>query len=298
MKKIIIIICLVLLFGQEQFPCAANNSSAETGTVPSSGAPRYISLAPSTTEILFALGLDDEIVGVSTYCNYPEEARSKTKIGDFSHPNMETIISLRPDYIFGTGLEQLPAIAELKKIFPHIYVADPATVGDLLKTINDIGALTNRTKEAQRLLRKMFEDIETVNVLVQSIPQDKRVKVFVEIWHEPLMTAGKGSFIDELITMAGGINVAHNVVRPFCNYSAEKVISLDPECIIMTYMDKEAPLKLLESRFGWGQIKAVKDKRVFNDIDPDILLRPGPRITDGLKEIFKRLYPQNAEISE
>ncbi|MDD5079242.1 MAG: cobalamin-binding protein [Candidatus Omnitrophica bacterium] len=298
MKKIIIIICLVLLFGQEQFPCAANNSSAETGTVPSSGAPRYISLAPSTTEILFALGLDDEIVGVSTYCNYPEETGSKTKIGDFSHPNMETIISLRPDYIFGTGLEQLPAIAELKKIFPHIYVADPATVGDLLKTINDIGALTNRTKEAQRLLRKMFEDIETVNVLVQSIPQDKRVKVFVEIWHEPLMTAGKGSFIDELITMAGGINVAHNVVRPFCNYSAEKVISLDPECIIMTYMDKEAPLKLLESRFGWGQIKAVKDKRVFNDIDPDILLRPGPRITDGLKEIFKRLYPQNAEISE
>jgi iron complex transport system substrate-binding protein len=124
------------------------------------------------------------------------------------------------------------------------------------------------------------------------------VKVFVEIWHEPLMTAGKGSFIDELITMAGGINVAHNVVRPFCNYSAEKVISLDPECIIMTYMDKETPLKLLESRFGWGQIKAVKDKRVFNDIDPDILLRPGPRITDGLKEIFKRLYPQNAEISE
>ncbi|MCK9595503.1 MAG: cobalamin-binding protein [Candidatus Omnitrophica bacterium] len=298
MKKIIIIICLVLLFGQEQFPCAANNSSAETGTVPSSGAPRYISLAPSTTEILFALGLDDEIVGVSTYCNYPEETGSKTKIGDFSHPNMETIISLRPDYIFGTGLEQLPAIAELKKIFPHIYVADPATVGDLLKTINDIGALTNRTKEAQRLLRKMFEDIETVNVLVQSIPQDKRVKVFVEIWHEPLMTAGKGSFIDELITMAGGINVAHNVVRPFCNYSAEKVISLDPECIIMTYMDKETPLKLLESRFGWGQIKAVKDKRVFNDIDPDILLRPGPRITDGLKEIFKRLYPQNAEISE
>ncbi|MDD5775757.1 MAG: cobalamin-binding protein [Candidatus Omnitrophica bacterium] len=298
MKKIIIIICLVLLFGQEQFPCAANNSSAETGTVPSSGAPRYISLAPSTTEILFALGLDDEIVGVSTYCNYPEETGSKTKIGDFSHPNMETIISLRPDYIFGTGLEQLPAIAELKKIFPHIYVADPATVGDLLKTINDIGALTNRTKETQRLLRKMFEDIETVNVLVQGIPQDKRVKVFVEIWHEPLMTAGKGSFIDELITMAGGINVAHNVVRPFCNYSAEKVISLDPECIIMTYMDKEAPLKLLESRFGWGQIKAVKDKRVFNDIDPDILLRPGPRITDGLKEIFKRLYPQNAEISE
>jgi len=291
MKKIIIIICLVLIFGQKQFPCAADNNSPETGTVSSAGTPRYISLAPSTTEILFALGLDDEIVGVSTYCNYPQAAKSKPKVGDFSQPNMETIISLHPDYIFGTGLEQIPVILELKRIFPNIYVADPSTIGELLKTISDIGVITNRTKEAQELLRKMFGDIETVNALVKNIPQDKKVKIFVEIWHEPLMTAGKGSFVDELITMAGGINVAHDVIRPFCNYSSEKVISLDPECIIMTYMDKEAPLKLLESRFGWENISAVKNKRVFNDIDPDILLRPGPRITEGLKEIFKRLYP-------
>lgn len=291
MKKVIILICLVLVFGQKQFLCAADKNSPEAGTVSSANTPRYISLAPSTTEILFALGLDDEIVGVSTYCNYPEAALSKTKIGDFSQPNMETIIALRPDYIFGTGLEQIPVIAELKRIFPNIYVADPATIGELLKTISDIGALTNRTKEARELVNRMLEDMEAVNALTQTIPQDKKVKVFVEIWHEPLMTAGKGSFVDELVTLAGGINIAHDVIRPFCNYSSEKVISLDPECIIMTYMDKEAPLKLLETRFGWGNIKAVRNKRVFNDIDPDILLRPGPRITDGLKEIFKRLYP-------
>ena len=291
MRKLTAIICLVLIFAQKQLPCAADNNSAKTGTVSYTNTPRYISLAPSTTEILFALGLDEEIVGVSTYCNYPQAAKSKTKVGDFSQPSMETIISLHPDYIFGTGLEQAPVISELKRIFPNVYVADPATIDELFKTINDIGRITNRTKEAKELLRDMFEDIETINALVKNIPQDKKVKVFVEIWHEPLMTAGKGSFVDELITMAGGINVAHDVARPFCNYSSEKVISLDPECIILTYMDKAAPLKLLESRFGWKNITAVKNKRVFNDIDPDILLRPGPRITEGLKEIFKRLYP-------
>jgi len=287
MKNLITLIITVFLTA---FPCSLALSIAqpETGA---SKTPRYISLAPSTTEILFALGLDDEIVGVSTYCNYPEAAKSKTKIGDFSQPNMETIISLHPDYIFSTGLEQAPVIAELRRIFPNIYVADPATIGDLLKTISDIGKLTNRTKEAQGLLNAMLEDIETISALTQNIPQDKKVKVFVEIWHDPLMTAGKGSFVDELITLAGGINIAHDVVRPFCNYSSEKVISLDPECIILTYMDKEAPLKLLESRFGWENISAVKNKRIFNDIDPDILLRPGPRITEGLKEIFRRLYP-------
>jgi iron complex transport system substrate-binding protein len=253
-------------------------------------AQRYISIAPSTTEILFALGLDEEIVGVSTYCNYPLEAGNKAKIGDFSHPNMEKIISLKPDYVFCTGLEQAPAIREIERMKLNVYVSDPKNIRELLETIIDIGRITGRDAEARELTEKMRGDIEAVSSAVKLIPMENRVKVFIEIWHEPLMTAGKGSFVDELITLAGGINIAHEIKRPYSNFSAEKVISLNPGCIIMAYMDREAPLTLVRSRFGWEDIDAVKNKRIFNDIDPDILLRPGPRITEGLKQVYGKLY--------
>ncbi len=264
--------------------------SAAAGTA-NSNEPRYISLAPSTTEILFALGLDQEIVGVSTFCNYPPKTKLKPKVGDFSRPNLEKIISLHPDYIFCTGLEQAPVIAELKRLNLKVYVADPTSIKDLLNTIQDIGKITERTKEAQEIIKKMNNDIETISSLTKLIPPEKKIKVFIEIWHEPLMAAGKGSFIDEMISLAGGINISHELNRPYSIFSSEKVISLNPGCIIMAYMDKETPLKLIESRFGWKNIDAVKSKRVFNDINPDILLRPGPRITEGLKEIYKKLYP-------
>lgn len=255
-------------------------------------AQRYISLAPSTTEILFALGLDDDIIGVSSFCNYPARAKNKDKVGDFSHPNMEKIFSLKPDYIFCTGLEQAPVIEELKRLKFKVYIADPCNMEELFNTINDIGIITNKTQAATALINKMRNDIESVSSKVNQIPQDKRIKVFIEIWHEPLMTAGKGSFVDELITLAGGSNIAHDVIRPYCNFSSEKVVSLNPQVVILAYMDKELPLKLLQARIGWKNIDAVKNKMVFNDIDPDILLRPGPRITEGLKEIYKRLYPK------
>ncbi len=253
-------------------------------------APRYISLAPSTTEILFALGLDKEVVGVSTYCNYPEQVKNKARVGDFSNPNIEKIISLKPDYVFCTGLEQAPVVEQLRQLNFKVYVADPVNMEELFKSIKEIGQITNETAGALALIEKMRFEVAAVASKVKLIPQKDRVKIFIEIWHEPLMTAGSGSFVDELITLAGGINIAHDVARPYCNYSAENVISLNPQCIIMAYMDKETPLRLIKQRFGWDKIDAVKNGRVFNDINPDVLLRPGPRITRGLAEVYKKLY--------
>lgn len=258
-------------------------------------AGRYISLAPSTTEILFALGLKDEVAGVSSYCNYPQEALSKERVGDFSHPNLEKIFSLRPDYIFCTGLEQAPTIQELKRLKLNVYVADPANMAELFSSIEDIGKITGKSIEAAELIRKMKSEIAEIGSKVSGIPLNDRVRVFVEIWHEPLMTAGKGSFVDELIYLAGGVNVAHDTMRPYSIYSAEKVVSLNPGCIILAYMDKGSPVQLVSGRYGWKNIEAIKNNRVFNDINPDVLLRPGPRVIDGLKEIYKKLYPLSDE---
>lgn len=264
-----------------------------TGVVPAGASPRYVSIAPSTTEILFALGLGDRVIGVSSYCNYPPEAQNKPKIGDFSHPNLETIAAMKPDYIFCTGLEQAPAITALKRMNFRVYTADPSNINELFQTISDIGGLTGAADKAEKLIAEMRSSIDRVKAAASDIAQENKARVFIEIWHEPLMTAGKGSFIDELITIAGGINIAHDVVRPYCNYSAEKVVELNPDCIIMTYMDKEPPVRLASNRYGWKDINAVKNGRVFNDISADILLRPGPRIVIGLEEIYKRLYPGN-----
>lgn len=255
-------------------------------------APRYISLAPSTTEILFALGLDEEIIGVSSYCNYPEQVKNKTKVGDFSSPSIEKIVSLKPDYIFCTGLEQAPVIARLRGLNFKVYAADPASFEELFASIKEIAEITKKTARASALIGEMQAQIAEVTSKVKLIPQEKRVKVFIEIWHEPLMTAGGGSFVDELIALAGGINIAHDTLRPYSNYSSEKVISSNPQCIILAYMDKAAPLELIGQRFGWGKIEAVKKQRVFNDISPDILLRPGPRITLGLERLYEKLYPK------
>jgi len=256
-------------------------------------AARYISLAPSTTEILFALGLNEEIVGISSYCNYPPAVKNKPRVGDFSHPSIEKILSLKADYIFCTGLEQAPVIRELRRLKLKVFVSDPSNIEELLNSISEIARITGKSREAAVLIDNMRRDIKAVTSKVSAIQQGKKAKVFVEIWRDPLMTAGRGSFIDELITLAGGINIAYDLTRPYSNYSAEKVVNANPDCIILAYMDREMPLKLVAGRFGWSDINAVRNKRVFNDINPDILLRPGPRITEGLREIYKRLYPKN-----
>jgi iron complex transport system substrate-binding protein len=253
--------------------------------------PRYISLAPSTTEILFALGLDEEIVGVSSYCNYPLKAKTKDKVGTFSQPNIEKIIFLKPDYIFCTGLEQSPAVSELKRLNLNVFVSDPSNIRELLNSIWNIGKITGKEKEAQGLISKIKQGVNETALQVKPVPENKRPKVFIEIWHDPLTTAGKGSFIDELLTLAGGINIAHDTLRPYSIFSVEEVVKRNPDCIIFTYMDQQRPKRLVGARLGWNEISAVKNNRLYNDIEPDLLLRPGPRVSEGLKEIHKRLYP-------
>jgi len=252
---------------------------------------RIISLAPSTTEILFALGLDEEIVGVSLFCNYPQKAKTKEKVGTFSQPNIEKILFLKPHIIFCTGLEQAPIVRQLEQLNLKVYVSDPSNIEELFNSIKDMARLTGKEKEADALIKKMHSDIEEVNSKVKLTHKKDWPKVFVEIWYEPLMTVGNSSFVDELLTLAGGINIAHDTKRSYSYFSSEQVIKRDPQLIILTYMSKEQPVKIVQERLGWNKISAVKNNRIYNDINPDVLLRPGPRLVDGLKELHKRLYP-------
>ncbi len=258
---------------------------------PSYAAERYISLAPAATEILFELGLDNEVVGVSSYCDYPQAAKTKEKIGNFSQPNIEKIISLKPDIIFATGLEQAGPVSQLRQLGLKVYVSDPSNMEGLFASIKDIGRLTARVKEADALIVRMQSVIDTLTKKVNLIPTRKRPRVFVEIWYDPLMTAGKSSFIDELITLAGGRNIAGDIKKAYVYFSSEEVIRRNPDCIILGYMDKE-PLNNVRQRLGWQQISAVKHNRVYSDIEPGLLMRPGPRLIEGLIKLHLKLYPE------
>lgn len=253
---------------------------------------RIISLAPSTTEILFALGLNEEIIAVSSFCTYPPQAKNKEKVGTFSQPNIEKILFLKPDIIFCTGLEQAPAVAKLKQLKLNVFISDPKNIEELFQSILKIGELTRREKEAKALVDGMRMRIVKIISLVEKVPKEKRPKVFIEVWYNPLTTVGKKSFINELIESAGGINIASDIQAAYGAMAQEAVLTRNPDCIILAYMGKTSPIKQVMGRPGWKNISAVKNERVYNDINPDALLRSGPRTVEALEALYKKLYPQ------
>ena len=139
----------------------------------------------------------------------------------------------------------------------------------------------------------MQAKIDKIKEMTTHIPEDAKPKVFIEIWSHPLMTAGRGSFVDELITLAGGINISKDTLRPYSYFSAEEVIKRNPDYIILAYMEPENPNKTVSGRIGWNKITAVTKNQVYNDINPDLFLRPGPRLVEGLKMFYEKLHPQH-----
>ncbi len=251
---------------------------------------RIISLAPAVTEIIFSLGAGKQVVGVTTFCDYPHSARDKEKIGTFSQPNIEKIILLNPDIIFATGLEQEFTVTKLKQLGFKVCISDPSNMQELFDSIKEIGTVLDRDKEAETLIVSMKERLEQVKKKVSLISIKDRPKVFIEIWNDPLMTAAKESFINQLVEFAGGVNIAGDVSGEYSYFSAERVIYCDPECIIFSRQGDKRFLDSIKRRIGWKEIKALKNNRLYSDIDPDLFLRPGPRLVSGLEEIHSRLY--------
>jgi len=282
-KRLIIVVVICFLCGcRQQEPIASDAKSL-----------RIISLSPAATEILFRLDLEDQIVGVTTYCNYPPETKQIEKVGTFSHPNIEKLISLKPDIIFATGLEQSMIVEKLKNLHLNIFVSYPSNIDEIFKSIAEIGRLTNRNKEAGILLEEMKAKIELIKNKVKAVPLNRRPKVFVQIYSHPLITVGKKSFINELITLAGGINITSDIDRPYSRINLEVIVKRNPDCIILAYMSTDDSIKDLENLIGYRKINAIKNNRVFGDIDPNLILRTGPRITEGLEELFKRIHNLN-----
>ncbi|WP_419392989.1 ABC transporter substrate-binding protein [Cytobacillus praedii] len=253
---------------------------------------RIVSTSPSETEILFALGLGDKIYGVSDFDDYPKEALTKPKVGGVTKPNEEAIIAANPDLVIG-GISMKDDIVEkFRGLDLPLYKTEPKKMDDILNNIIQIGIITNTQQKAEELVAQMKEDIKTVTEAAATLKEVDKKKVYIEF--SPGWTVGKGEFMDELITLAGGINIASDM-EGWNAINEEKIIQDNPDVILYTagtVDDKSGkPLEeLITSRNGWEKITAIKDGSLTG-IEGNIMSRPGPRITEALTQMAKAIYP-------
>ena len=253
---------------------------------------RIVSFGPSITEILFALGLEEKVVGVGDYSDYPEAAKLKPKVGGAFNPSLEKIVELEPDLVLTVKQEQLNM--ELDALGIRFMVLDPKDIDGIFKDIELIGKVTGTKKRAEELIKNMQDSVSQVLAQVKDVP---KVRVFFIVDATDLTlpwTAGTGSFIDALITMAGGENIAAKGQDAWVQFSLEQIVSSNPEVIIIQTMTGGIPTvskEVLEASPAWGEMTAVKqDKMRF--IDGDLVSRPGPRIVQGLEEMVKIIHPE------
>jgi len=250
---------------------------------------RIVSLAPNITETLFALGCDDEIVGVTVHCNYPEAALSKECVGDLIHPSLEKIVSLEPDLVICTadGNRKETAVL-LEKMGVPVYVVNPRTLREIIDMILHIGIMTGKEHEAVDLAESLGKRIERVAQRAGPLPKPR---VFFQFGTEGLITAGRGTFINELISCAGGVNIAGDASIRYPRFSIEEIVDQGPDFIFVTSMkNNESPARAKASWQRWHIIPAVRYNKIYL-IDSDYLTRPSPRIIDGLEHLFRIMHP-------
>jgi len=251
---------------------------------------RIISLAPNITEILYAIGAESQIVGVTDYCKYPPQAQKKEKVGSFITPNLEKIVYLKPDLVIISADSNMDSFyRQMERLHIKTYVINPDTIEKTLLTIQDLGKLTGHPKKASRLVKELQARITKVSKAVQN---RNRPKVFFLWSEEPLISAGKATFTHDLIQYAGGINVAGNSSIKYPKYSLEEVIQANPDIVITASMDTSSSgLPLAKEWAKFTSIKAVSNHQIYA-INPDFLARPGPTMISGLEILAKTIHPE------
>ncbi|MCJ7489102.1 MAG: helical backbone metal receptor [Thermoplasmata archaeon] len=248
---------------------------------------RIVSTAPTPTEMLFAVGAGDLVVGVDTYSDYPAEVANITKVGDYTL-STEVIISLQPDLIISSDLVPISQLELLEDQGIPFVILATRTLDDVLKDLRLVGILTGHVDEANELVDELEDRIEAVTSKTQAVDLVKP-RTYLEYY--PYWTYGPGSFGDDLIALAGGINIAENTSSEYPMLTSEFVIAQDPEIIVYTvgYMTTTTADEI-SSRPGWDVITAVSEGDIYS-MDDNLLSRYGPRIVDGLEDLAALLHP-------
>ncbi|HYE83227.1 MAG TPA: cobalamin-binding protein [Clostridia bacterium] len=248
---------------------------------------RIVSLSPSNTEILFTLGAGEKVVGVTNYCDYPEEARKVEQVGTFEGPNMELIKKVQPDVVLA-GYIQEETIENLENMGIPVVVTEAESFEAIYKSIELIGQVTGTEAKANEITAGMKAKIAEIEARTKD---KEKPEVFYVVWADPLTTAGSKTFINDVIKAAGGVNVAEKV-ESWAKYSAEQLVADNPEMLIAALhsTDKGMTKEDLSKNQVFSKLECVKQGKVYVMSDDNIISRPGPRIIQGIEEMEKVFY--------
>jgi len=257
---------------------------------------RIVSLAPSNTELLFALGLGEKLVGVTEFCNYPEAAAAIEKVAGYSSLNTEKILAVKPDLVVAARGNDLEGLGTLRHMGLPVFALDIQSVEQMGGAVDRLGRLTGVEPRAQVLKEAWEVRLAQVKAVVDSLAA--RPGVMWGYWGETVYTAGEGSMIDDVIHLAGGVNVGRAAPGIWPLVSLETVVSWAPEVIITTYLPGssdpnalELEIKRLREVDGWKSLPAVRNGRIYY-LESDWLMRPGPRLLDALEYLAVLLHPE------
>ena len=251
---------------------------------------RVVSLAPNITEIIFALGQEHRLIGVTRYSDFPPEAEKFPKVGSYVHLDLEKIVALKPDLCIAIKDGNPLAVAKrLESLKIPLYAVDPKNLETIMQTVLEIGGLLNAKKEADFLVQNMDFRIQKVKSLVSNVTH--RPRVFFQIGVSPIVSVGTHTFIHGLIVLAGGTNLAAGPIT-YPRFSPEQVLALSPEVIIITSMARAAIFEQVKAEWSkWPDLPAVRNQRIFLE-DSNFFDRPTPRLVDGLEHLARLIHPE------
>jgi iron complex transport system substrate-binding protein len=248
---------------------------------------RIISLAPSVTEVLYLLGADDRLIGVTTHCDWPDDARRKSKIGSLLNPNYEIILAARPDLVIAsTAGNDQAAVAKLVALGVPIFVTAPRSVEGIFETTLAIGRITGRAAEGENLVAQMKARLLEVKRRLAGLPP---TRAFFITWFDPLLAPGRKTFENDVLSLADVVSISAGSEEFYPRYSLEQVLAQDPD-VILTVNHEGKPLPDLRQIAGWRALNAVRRGRVY--ILSEVLQHPSPRFVDGVEELARKLHPE------
>lgn len=287
-------LCLLSILPPNTFASQNQTIEDDLGHTHVLGDPpqRIISLAPNITEILFALGLEEEIVGVTRYCNYPEKAQTKNRIGGVIDPDLEKIVHLRPDLVIAFRGNPLRVVHRLKDLGLPVFVLDEGTtLVSVFDLIHKIGRITRKEKAAEALITLLRENLLSTEIRLKKASE--RPRVFIDLYGKGLWTFGKKSVLNDLVSKARGENVAGEIPRAWFNYNREELIHQNPEFIVVISKSESDFLGVkawITEEAHLESIRAIQKGNIYF-LDEDLIARPGPRLFQALNQLARILHP-------
>ncbi|MCM1987051.1 ABC transporter substrate-binding protein [Methanococcoides seepicolus] len=282
--------------GITEYPLTIVDNMNNTITIESKP-ERILSTMPSNTEILFAVGVGEYVVGGTIHDEYPPEAVEIPKVGGYTNLDFEAIVNLEPDVVFASEANGEDAINMLKDLGFTVIIIEPNTIDDIMNNIELIGEVTGNKETALSVTEDMRAQMDAITSKTEDIPAEDRPRVLYLIWHDPMYSAGLNSYPDDLITMSGGNNIQKAEGWPVINL--ENVIASNPQIIICSGMGggSYVIMESIKNNDALAQTDAIKNNKVYPIDQPGIIEIPGPRIVEGLKELHGYIEPE-IEVNE